>query len=232
MYTWGADDAEQLGHGGGLIGGANVLQRLPTLVTTLTRYDGSSTRRWGGRPRGYPVDDGREVGCGRTFTALLTWGGEVWVWGRLAGRVMPKPTLIERLVNATIVGLVCGTDHIAMVTGDAARLNQRVEQEVHTDDVREAALARERAGMDKHVAEEAQHAIEEREKVAQAKADRLAEKRRVKLLGRLAKQRARQQGKDERRREAEAAKKAEADKAKAQEELGLEADKKPKGKKK
>ena len=68
------------------------------------------------------MEDGRELGCGRHFTALLTWSGEVWAWGKLGGRAMPRPIVLERLLDATIVGIACGTEHIAMVTGDAARL--------------------------------------------------------------------------------------------------------------
>jgi hypothetical protein len=76
--------------------------------------------------------------------------------------------------------------------------------------------------------EDARLAEEAALEAAQLQANRVAEKRRVKLLQRLTKQRARQQDSVAKKREAEEAKKQ----AKAKEELGLTDDKgKGKGKK-
>lgn len=226
VYTWGCDDAGQLGHGG------NILQRLPTLLQTLVRVEQASRKSWRARSYGVPLDDGRELGCGETFTCLLTWSGEVWLWGRLGGRAYPRPSVIERLLDATIVGIACGTEHIAMVTGDASSLLARVD-EVHTDGHRQEALEREKQSFEQHLVDDARAAEEAAAERAREKADRLAEKRRVKLLGRLAKQRAKQVGREERRREAEQAKaeaKAKEEQAKA---LGVPGEKKAaKGKKK
>jgi hypothetical protein len=66
VYTWGADESGQLGHGGG------ILQRLPTLLSTIHRSE-----TVGRRKRFTPIEDGRELGLGHRFTVLLTWSGEV-----------------------------------------------------------------------------------------------------------------------------------------------------------
>ena len=72
-----------------------------------------------------PVLDVRGLGAGRRFSAAITWAGEVWVWGELGGRVLPKPLLLERLESATVVAITCGADHIAILTGEPAMLQAR-----------------------------------------------------------------------------------------------------------
>eukprot|EP00322_Chrysochromulina_rotalis_P004703 CAMPEP_0115852572 /NCGR_PEP_ID=MMETSP0287-20121206/13066_1 /TAXON_ID=412157 /ORGANISM="Chrysochromulina rotalis, Strain UIO044" /LENGTH=109 /DNA_ID=CAMNT_0003306639 /DNA_START=824 /DNA_END=1149 /DNA_ORIENTATION=- len=94
--------------------------------------------------------DVRSLGCGRNFSAALTWRGEVWAWGRLAARAIPTPALLDRLHQATIVGIACGSDHLAMVTGDALQLHARAD-DVHVDDVRNQALAREQGHFEERI---------------------------------------------------------------------------------
>ena len=93
------------------------VQRLPTLLTTLQRGSGVGSRSW---RKGVPVTDACQLGCGRTFTVVLTWSGEVWVWGELGGRSIPRPTVIERMLDAKVVRIACGAEHVALLTGDAA----------------------------------------------------------------------------------------------------------------
>ena len=100
---------------------ATAMQRLPCLLTSLVRDDPATRKR-----EKIPINDVRELGCGRRFTAALTWGGEVWVWGELGGKRLNKPTVIERLLDATIVRIACGAEHVAMLTGDREREAERL----------------------------------------------------------------------------------------------------------
>ena len=156
----------------------------------------------------------------------------MWLWGTLGGRAYPRPCAVERLRDATIVSLACGVDHLAMVTGDARQLEAKA-QELHFAEMREEALEHERASYEQARVDDGRRAAAERERVAKEKADRLAEKRRVKLLQRLDKNRKRLIGREQLKREAEAAKadaKAKEEQAKA---MGLEDEKaKKKGGKK
>ena len=180
VYTWGSNEFNQLGHT------LRVLQRLPCLLSALQRPLPGSRRKM-------PIMDVRSLGCGRKFSAALTWRGEVWAWGRLGARTIPTPALLDRLHQATIVDIACGSDHLAMVTGDAVQLHARAD-DMHVDEVRNQALAREQGHFEERIRADVANA---QEASAVRKAQReavIAEKRRVKLLNRLAKQRARVEG--------------------------------------
>ena len=135
----------------------------------------------------------RGLGCGRRFSAALTWGGEVWTWGSLGGKLSPRPKLLERLASATVVGIACGADHLAMVTGEQAALQARAE-EASIELIRKEAGEREQRNMEERHREDAEiaRAAAERERVRREEI--LNEQRRLKLLGRLAKQRQRMEG--------------------------------------
>ena len=130
----------------------------------------------------------RAVGCGRRFSAALTWAGHVYTWGALGPTRAATPTTVHRLLGrAVVTAIACGQDHVAMVTGEPTELAESREAQT-------ASLAQAR-----EVATGARGAIRERlaaEKVAAAadaaegRKKAQAEKRRVKLLARLGKQRA------------------------------------------
>ena len=109
VFTWGSDDAGQLGHGGKMI-----TQRLACLLW-LHRTDSR------GKP-GPVVQDVRLVGCGHRYTAALTWRGEVFVWGQLGSASWRVPTVLAALQRAVVVQLACGQAHLAVVTGDGETL--------------------------------------------------------------------------------------------------------------
>ncbi len=181
VYTWGSDEAGQLGHGG------RVNQRIPCLLSTLIRPTGLR------RPKMAAVSDARALGCGRRFTALLTWSGEVFVWGRLGAQRFPRPAMVERLRGAAVVSIACGEDHVVMLTGDVAELRAQVSGGA-TDARREAAILHEARTREAQVAKAAATAAEAAAEKKKQKAEAKAEKRRVKVLGRLAKQRMRLAG--------------------------------------
>jgi len=203
VYTWGDDSAGQLGHG------SYVMQRIPTLLTMLRRPVLGSRKRYS------PVLDVRGLGAGRRFSAAITWAGEVWVWGELGGRVLPKPLLLERLESATVVAITCGADHIAILTGEPAMLQARAA-ELHAEEVRESAMLQEMANLEQRRQEMRARAVEEAEVARARKAAVQAEKRRLKLLARIAKQRAKLQG-NVKEKKAKAKEAADAD---AEEEQG------------
>ena len=60
---------------------------------------------------------------------------------------MNKPTVIERLLDATVVRIACGANHVAMLTGDPAAERQRVAS-FHTDESRAGARLREDASLE------------------------------------------------------------------------------------
>lgn len=201
VYTWGSDDAGQLGHGG-----TGVMQRLPCLLTTLIRSNPLASGGAGrSRRGGIPIDDVRQLSCGRQFTAALAWSGEVWVWGTLGGRLLRKPAVVESLARggATVVGLACGLEHVAMVTGTTDHLRAR-ESAAHVDEMHAEAIAHQQQSMAERLAADAQAAADALAQQRAHRAERFAEKRRLKLLNRLAKQRVRQAaGLDKRKEEAD-----------------------------
>ena len=109
VFTWGSDDAGQLGHGGKM-----VTQRLACLLW-LHRTDSR------GKP-GPVVQDVRLVGCGHRYTAALTWRGEVFVWGQLGSASWRVPKVLVALQRAVVVQLACGQAHLVVVTGDGETL--------------------------------------------------------------------------------------------------------------
>ena len=181
------------------------MQRLPCLLTSLVRDDPATRKR-----EKIPINDVRELGCGRRFTAALTWGGEVWVWGELGGKRLNKPTVIERLLDATIVRIACGAEHVAMLTGDRDREAERLAG-LNLDQQHADALHKEAESLEQRRVENVRQQEEAAARQAQLKAERLAEKRRVKLLAKLEKQRRRSSGKDAKK---EAEEKAEAERKK------------------
>ena len=171
-----------------------MTQRLPTLLATLQRP------LPGPKHRMVPIADTRRLGCGRRFSAALTWSGEVWVWGRLGGVALPKPTMLRRLQSATVVGIACGADHLAMVTGDLAEVLAAAE-EAHIADVRREAAEREQRNMQAHAADlaEQRRIAEEQERARREEV--FMEKRRLQLLSHLAKQRAKMEGVKKKKKE-------------------------------
>ena len=204
MYTWGSDAASQLGHG------LRVRQRIPTHLSTLAR----PAYGRGGQPtkRTLPVLDVRGLGCGHRFSAAVTWSGEVWIWGELGGHTAPTPRQLERMHQATVVGIACGADHLAMLTGLQSSLNERAE-DLHIDDVRLEALSREAANLERRrqadAAAAAAAAAERRARLAELHDEKL----RVKLVSKLAKQRAKLEGRNRKMRKQEAKEAKEAEEA-------------------
>ena len=212
LYSWGADESFQLGHGLG------VTQRLPTLLATLQRP------LPGPKHRMVPIADTRRLGCGRRFSAALTWSGEVWVWGRLGGVALPKPTMLRRLQSATVVGIACGADHLAMVTGDLAEVLAAAE-EAHIADVRREAAEREQRNMQAHAADlaEQRRIAEEQERARREEV--FMEKRRLQLLSHLAKQRAKMEGVKKKKKKEEDQEDEEADEKEREEQKKKEREK-------
>ena len=134
---------------------------------------------------------------------------------------MPRPTIVERLADATIVAMACGVEHVAMVTGDASVSSVRAEEIAQFEAMRAEAFDREQVSYERHMVDDAKHSEKERVRHLQEKSDRYAEKRRVKLIARIGKQRVRQQGKEEKRRLAQEEKEAAKAKEEQQQALGL-----------
>jgi alpha-tubulin suppressor-like RCC1 family protein len=188
VYTWGADEAGQLGHGG------YVTQRLPCLLSTLVRPPAADAKSRGfRRARGAVIGDVRTLGCGKRFTAALTWGGEIWMWGRMGNRGMPRPTMVERLRGASVVSLGCGEDHLAVLTGTAEQLRQLVETH-GSDAARAAAIEKETAARLVQMKAQMVEDAEAKRKAQALKNSAKIERRRKKLVGRLANQRRRLAG--------------------------------------
>ena len=130
----------------------------------------------------------RSVGCGRRFSAALTWAGHVYTWGALGTTRSSAPVTCNRLLGrAVVVSLACGQDHLTMVTGDPGELASSRDAHAvslaRARDVASEARGEIRGRLAKEKQQQAADAAEMRKKAQ-------AEKRRVKLLARLTKQRA------------------------------------------
>ncbi|KAJ4458021.1 putative Insoluble matrix shell protein 1 [Paratrimastix pyriformis] len=100
VYTWGANECGQLGQG-------NVADSPhPHLVETLV---------------GRVV---KQIACGSTFTAALSDGGELYVWGHLATLRMTTPGVVD-LGHRRGAQVACGGGQLCVLTtdGDVLVLN-------------------------------------------------------------------------------------------------------------
>jgi hypothetical protein len=134
------------------------------------------------------VHDARDIGCGRCFTAVLTWSGEVFVWGKFGNRRVTLPKYVEQLRGAFVTSIAAGQGHLVMVTGELEAREQVQEQ---GDVEREEAGERLKVVIAAQMEKAAQAKQEKAEALRERRAGAKAEKRRVQFISRLAKQRAR-----------------------------------------
>ena len=155
---------------------------------SLTGAHVRSTRGHGCRtaharhPRPPQITDARDVACGRDFTAVLTWSGEVYVCGGLGGRTFHTPSRVEPLRGAAVASIAAGQGHLVMVTGlreDRERVEQigQEQREAAGEHLRDV-IGVQQAKLDKQQAKAAAA-------VAAARAHNKDEKRRVRLIKRL-----------------------------------------------